>query len=223
MPRRADHKARTRARIVAAAARAFRERGVEPVAIAEVMQAAGLTHGGFYAHFPSKHALVAEAAARGLADSRREFVSAAAEASPQAPLREIIRRYVSRYHRDHPAEGCAMPALTAEVAREPAEVRRAFTAALEEFVAQLMDYVPGATSEARHDAALVLAAGMAGAVALARAVDDPTLSDRLLLAARRFYTDALAGSAPSTTGDMDAAGGASPAAEDGEGVEGGVR
>jgi TetR/AcrR family transcriptional regulator, transcriptional repressor for nem operon len=195
MPRSTGHKAQTRTRIVAAAARAFRERGVESVAIADVMRAAGLTHGGFYAHFPSKDALVAEATASGLVDSRREFVSDAAEANPEAPLREVIRRYVSRYHRDHQAEGCAMPALTAEIARESTEVRRAFTAALEEFVANLTDYVPGDSPEARRDGALVLAAGMAGAVALSRAVDDPVLSDRLLLAARRFYTDSLAGSA----------------------------
>jgi TetR/AcrR family transcriptional repressor of nem operon len=208
MPRSTGHKAQTRTRIVAAAARAFRERGVESVAIADVMRAAGLTHGGFYAHFPSKDALVAEATASGLIDSRREFVSDAAAANPQAPLREVIRRYVSRYHRDHQGEGCAMPALTAEIAREPAEVRRAFTAALEEFVTGLADYVPGDSPAARRDGALVLAAGMAGAVALSRAVDDPALSDRLLLAARRFYTDALAGSAPgaaegSTTEDTE--------------------
>jgi TetR/AcrR family transcriptional repressor of nem operon len=203
MARSTAHKSRTHARIVDAAARAFRERGVEPVAIADVMRAAGLTHGGFYAHFPSKDALVAEATARGLADSRREFLAAAAEASPQAPLREIIRRYVSRHHRDHPAEGCTMPALAADVAREPAEVREAFTVAIEEFVTSLADYVPGATAEARRDAALVLASGMAGAVALARALADPALSDRLLLAARRFYTDILAGGSTPTS---DAAG-----------------
>jgi TetR/AcrR family transcriptional repressor of nem operon len=220
MPRRTDHKARTRARIVAAAACAFRERGVETVTIAEVMQAAGLTHGGFYAHFLSKDALVAEATTRGLADSRRAFVAEAAAANPQAPLREIIRRYVSRHHRDHPAEGCAVPALTAEIAREPAAVRRAFTAALEEFAALLMDYVPGATPEARHDTSLVLAAGMAGAVALARAVDDPTLSDRLLLAARRFYTDTLANNAPSAAGDT--AGGAGHGADNGESMKEGA-
>jgi len=202
MPRSTGHKAQTRTRIVAAAARAFRERGVESVAIADVMRAAGLTHGGFYAHFRSKDALVAEATASGLVDSRREFVSDAAEANPEAPLREVIRRYVSRYHRDHQAEGCAMPALTAEIARESTEVRRAFTAALEEFVANLMEYVPGDSPEARRDGALVLAAGMAGAVALARAVDDPVLSDRLLLAARRFYTDSLAGSAPGAAAEF---------------------
>lgn len=202
MPRSTGHKAQTRTRIVAAAARAFRERGVECVAIADVMRAAGLTHGGFYAHFPSKDALVAEATASGLSDSRREFVSDAAEANPEAPLREVIRRYVSRYHRDHQAEGCAMPALTAEIARESTEVRRAFTTALEEFVANLMEYVPGDSPEARRDGALVLAAGMAGAVALSRAVDDPVLSDRLLLAARRFYTDSLTGSAPGAAAEF---------------------
>jgi TetR/AcrR family transcriptional regulator, transcriptional repressor for nem operon len=211
MPRSAGHKARTRARIVEAAARAFRERGVEAVPIADVMQAAGLTHGGFYAHFPSKDALVAEATARGLVESRRDFLSAAAEANPQAPLREIIRRYVSRSHRDHRGEGCAMPALAAEIAREPAEVRRAFTDSMEKFIAELTDYVPCATAEDRRDAALLLASGMAGAVALARAVDDPALSDRLLLAARRFYTDTLAREAPSAA---DTAGETSPVADD---------
>jgi TetR/AcrR family transcriptional repressor of nem operon len=204
MPRSTAHKDRTRARIIETAARAFRERGVEPVGIAEVMHEAGLTHGGFYAHFPNKDALVAEAAVLGLAESRRVFVSEAAEANPQAPLVEIIRRYVSRYHRDHPAEGCAIPALTSEVARETDSVRHAFTTALEDFITLLMEFMPETTPEERHDAALVLAAGMAGAVALSRAVDDSTLSDRLLLAARQFYTDALAGGNHRTDGDKDA-------------------
>jgi len=192
MPYSKAHKARTHARIVEAAARAFRERGVEGVAIADLMQAADLTHGGFYAHFPSKAALVAEVARQGLEESRRAFLAAAAEANPTAPLREIIRRYVSRQHRDAPAEGCAMSALADEVARESPEVRRAFTSGMEEFVAGLATYSPGDTPEARRDAALVLTAGMVGAIALARAMDDPALSDRMLLAARRFYTAVLA-------------------------------
>ena len=189
---RSAHKARTHARILAVAARAIRERGVEGVGIAQMMQAADLTHGGFYAHFASKAALLAEVAREGLAESRREFLAAAAEASPEAPLREIIRRYVRRQHRDNLAESCAMPALAGEMAREPAEVRRAFTDGLEEFATGLATYISGETEEARRDTALVLTAGMVGAVALARAVDDPTLSDRLLLAARRFYTASMA-------------------------------
>ena len=199
MPRSAAHKARTRARIIEAAARAFRERGVEQVGIAEVMRDAGLTHGGFYAHFPNKDALVAEAAMRGLDDSRRAFVAAAAEANPESPLREVIRRYVSRSHRDFPADGCATPALASEIAREPQEVRTAFTEGLDEFVVALMDYVPGATPEARRDAALVVIASMSGAVALSRAINDPTVSDRVLLATRHFLWETLAGNAPAAS------------------------
>jgi TetR/AcrR family transcriptional repressor of nem operon len=116
---------------------------------------------------------------------------------------EIIRRYVSRYHRDHPAEGCAIPALTSEVAREPDSVRHAYTTGLEEFITLLMEYTPGTTPEEQRDAALILAAGMAGAVALSRAVDDPSLSDRILLAARRFYTGALGTSNPRADNHKD--------------------
>lgn len=204
MPRSANHKARTRARIVEAAARAFLERGVEGVGIAEVMHAAGLTHGGFYAHFASKDALLAEAARRGLDDSRRAFVRDASAGDPNAPLREVIRRYVSRAHRDLPAEGCAMPALAADIAREPEEVRHAFTQGLEELVEALMDVVPGETPEARRDAALALAASMSGAVALARAVDDPELSDRVLLATRRFLWATMAEGAPAAAATPEA-------------------
>ena len=192
MPRTHSHKARTRARIVESASRAFRERGVEGVGIADLMRGAGLTHGGFYAHFPSKDALVAEATRSGLADSQREFLAEAAAAHPEAPLREIIRRYVSRHHRDHPAEGCVMPALAAEIAREPETVRHAFTGSVEHLIAGVAEFCPGETAEARRDAALALIAGLVGAVALSRAVDDQELSDRMLLAVRRFYTETLA-------------------------------
>ncbi|HKV82973.1 MAG TPA: TetR/AcrR family transcriptional regulator [Ktedonobacterales bacterium] len=191
MPYTKSHKARTRARIVESAARAYREHGVEGVGIADIMRDAGLTHGGFYAHFPNKDALLAEATQRGLAETREEFLAGAVAASPDAPLREIIRRYVSRSHRDDAAGGCAMPALAGELAREPDEVRHAFTDAFEELASGIAAHCPGENPEARRDAALALTAGMVGAVALARAVDDPTLSDRILLATRRFYTDIL--------------------------------
>lgn len=198
MPYTKAHKARTRTRIVESASRSFRERGVESVAIADLMRDAGLTHGGFYAHFPNKESLIAEATASGLADTQREFLVDAAEANPEDPLREVIRRYVSRHHRDHPAEGCVMPALAGEIARQPAEVRHVFTESTERLIAGIAEYCPGETAEARRDAALALTAGMVGAVALARAVDDPAFSDRILLATRRFYTDTLAANAPSS-------------------------
>lgn len=206
MPRNTAHKTRAHARIVEAAVRALLARGVERVSIAEVMRDAGLTHGGFYAHFANKEALVAEATTTGMREARRAFVAEAAAARPEAPLREIIRRYISRAHRDDPAHGCAMPALAADMAREPEEARRAFTIALQDYVAHLTPYLPGETEEARRDAALALLAGMAGSVALARAVDDPALSNRLLLATRRFYTDMLAAPAEAATSRATEAG-----------------
>jgi TetR/AcrR family transcriptional repressor of nem operon len=204
MPYTPTHKARTHTRIVEAAARAFRERGFDGVCISDLMRAAHLTHGGFYAHFRNKDALVAEAASRGLQDSRNEFFEGAAAANPMNPLREIIRRYVSRHHRDTPAEGCAMPALVSEVPHEPAVVRHAFTEGMEQIVAGLSEYTPGATPEQRRDAALALTAGMVGAVALARAVDDPAVSDRILLATRRHFTVAMADTGVETTGASSA-------------------
>src|SRR5262249_46792653 len=140
MARSTNHKTQTHRRIVQAASHALRARGVETVAIAGVMRAAGPAHGGFFPHLPPKEPPVAASLAYGLRDSRREFVFDAAEANPQAPLREVIRRYISRYHRDHQAEGCAMPALSAEIGRAPAEVRRAFTEGFEDYVARLESY-----------------------------------------------------------------------------------
>jgi TetR/AcrR family transcriptional repressor of nem operon len=191
MPYTKSHKARTRARIVETASRSFRERGVGAVGIADLMRDAGLTHGGFYAHFPSKDSLIAEATASGLADSQRAFLLESEATNPESPLREIIRRYVSRYHRDHPSEGCVMPALASEIAREPEEVRHTFTTWVERLITGIAVYCPGETLEARRDAALALTAGMVGAVALSRALDDPEFSDRILLATRRFYTNTL--------------------------------
>lgn len=204
MPYTKAHKARTRARIVESASRSFRERGVDGVCISDLMRDAGLTHGGFYAHFPNKESLIAAATENGLAETQRTFLADAAEANPDDPLREIIRRYVSRHHRDHPAEGCVMPALAGEIAREPAEVRHVFTSSVERLIAGIAEYCPGETAEARHDAALALTAGMVGAVALSRAVDDPTFSDRILLAVRRFYTDTFAAHAPASPRETDA-------------------
>jgi len=195
MPLSKEHKRQTRERIVRAAARAFRAEGVDGARIADLMRQAGLTHGGFYAHFPSKDALVAEACAAGLTESGAALYDAADAAPPGEGLRLIVRGYLSRTHRDHPETGCVIATLGPEIAREPAEVRHAFTAALKDDAARLASHLashlsaePGAGGVARDDAAYVLLAGMAGAMLMARAVDDPVLSDRILLAARRLYT-----------------------------------
>jgi TetR/AcrR family transcriptional repressor of nem operon len=195
-----EHKEETRRRILEAAARAYREEGVAGVGIGELMQSIGLTHGGFYAHFDSKDALVAEACESVRSTLAQSWFAWAEEAGGAEGLRRVIRGYVSRQHRDEPGLGCLMPALAADASRAAPEVRASFTRSLRGLVAGVARLLRGArgapaaaeSGEVIPDEALVLVSGMVGAVLLARAADDPELSDRILLAARRFYTEAFA-------------------------------
>jgi TetR/AcrR family transcriptional repressor of nem operon len=196
-----EHKEETRRRILEAAARAYREEGVSGVGIGELMQSIGLTHGGFYAHFDSKDALVAEACESVRSPLAQRYFAWAEEAGGAEGLRRMIRGYVSRQHRDDPGLGCLMPALAADVSRSAPEVRASFTRSLRGLLAGVARLLPGGrrapaaepeAEDAIPDEALVLVSGMVGAVLLARAADDPELSDRILLAARRFYMQSFA-------------------------------
>ena len=190
-----EHKEQTRRRILEAAARAYREEGVDGVGIGELMQSIGLTHGGFYAHFASKDALVAEACESVRSELATRFFQEAEEVGGAEGLRQVIRSYVSRRHRDAPGMGCLMPALAADASRAAPEVRASFTRSLRGLIRQVGRLIQGArrapVADSPPDEALVLVSGMVGAVLLARAADDPELSDRILLAARQFYTDAF--------------------------------
>jgi TetR/AcrR family transcriptional regulator, transcriptional repressor for nem operon len=198
MPLSKEHKQQTRERIVRTAARVFRAEGVHGIGIADLMKQAGLTHGGFYAHFPSKDALVAESCAQGMTESSEQLFAQADAAPPSERLRAIIRGYLSRSHRDTPDTGCVIAALATDVAREPLPVRSAFTQALTQYARRLTRYFPRRPDEATahpdepDERALLLLSGMVGALLMARAVDDPNLSDHILLAARRFYMRAYA-------------------------------
>jgi TetR/AcrR family transcriptional repressor of nem operon len=192
MPYTKQHKQRTRERIVTAAAHAFRAEGVHGVAIPTVMREAGLTHGGFYAHFASKDALVAAACAQGFLQSGDGLLAVASKAAPEDQLGVIVRGYLSTAHRDAPQTGCVIPTVGPEIARAPEEVRRAFTDALEDYLARLEPFMSAATSAERREQATILLSGMAGAVLLSRMVSDQALSDMILRQARHFYPVALA-------------------------------
>lgn len=197
-----EHKQQTRKRVIEVAARAFRAEGVANISIPRLMQQVGLTHGGFYAHFESKDALVAEACASGQGETVKRLFHAAEKAEPDKKLQAILDNYLAPTHRDNPASGCSIPALAAEIAREPAEVRHAFTQSIRGLLARLKPLMPGCGTDAtaEHeptDEALALLSGMAGAILLARAVDDPDLSDRILGAAHTFYSRAFT-SSPTT-------------------------
>lgn len=190
------HKEKTREQIVETAARAFREEGVSGVGIGELMGRAGLTHGGFYAHFPSKDALVGAACRRAADQAWEQMNELVASAPPGEELATFIRGYVSRRHRDDPGSGCLMPSLGGEMPRHGSEVRAAFTAQIRRVLANLQSLLPDTPD--REDRAVALATGMAGAVMLARAVDDPALSDSILKVCRAFWISEIAGGTPGT-------------------------
>jgi len=172
-----EEAARTRQDAVEAASRLFRERGLESVSVADVMSKLGMTTGGFYRHFESKDALAAEACAAAL-------VGSALARDPTRSLEALVGKYLSKAHRDNPAEGCPLPALASDMRRQPAKVREAYTDGVRDALKRISQAAPGADAKA-------LLAGMVGAVALARAVDDEDLSEAILRDARAFWLRTL--------------------------------
>jgi len=185
-------KARTRRRLVTTASREFRANGVVGTSIPRVMERVGLTQGTFYAHFASKEALMAEAVRAGLVEVVDRLLGSTEDGVPRPDLASVIARYLNVEHRDDVESGCVLPALAGEIRREPDLVRQAFTEELGHFITRLASRLPDDDADARTDHGLVLVAGMAGALLLARAVNDPVLSDHILRAAREYYTNAFA-------------------------------
>jgi TetR/AcrR family transcriptional regulator, transcriptional repressor for nem operon len=162
-------------KILKEAARLFRERGFGGAGVAEIMKAAGLTHGAFYAHFPSKEALEAEAVECALAQSDHR-VDAAEGSNPK---RAFLDGYLSAAHRDHPGSGCAIAALGPEIARDSA-ARKPFTQRVKHMIDGMAGRFQWKPKGAARRNAIHLLSAAVGALVLARAVDDPRLSDEIL-------------------------------------------
>ena len=163
-----------RTRILEAASRLFRERGFESVTVAEVMQAAGLTHGGFYGYFKSKDDLIAQTLAA-LMNGGQVGDSAA-----------YATAYLAPDHRENRAGGCGVAALGAEVGRGTAEAKAAMTRGLRRQIETLSRTAPGETPAERRQAAIGSWSAMVGALILARMSDDPALADEVLAQTRAF-------------------------------------
>jgi TetR/AcrR family transcriptional regulator, transcriptional repressor for nem operon len=161
------HKQDTRARIVAAASRGFREHGLAGASVAGVMAELGLTHGGFYAHFRDKDALVAAACSQALASLWAD-IGRHTDRTPEAVVRAIARNYLTPAHRAGRADGCPIAALGAELARSSPAVRRAVARDVKARLAQLAPHMPGRTPQRRQDAATVLIATLVGTLLLSR-------------------------------------------------------
>jgi TetR/AcrR family transcriptional repressor of nem operon len=179
-----EHKQETHARIVRKASVRLREKGAHGIGVADLMKEAGLTHGGFYAHFDSREALLIEAFAFAMDRSMDYWRKTTAETSPEKRLAMIVDSYLTASHRDDPGRGCAVPTLGAEIARESPKARKAFAAKLEQMIdmiaEQLIDLPPKA---ARKQAAVTLAT-MMGTLVLSRIAGNGEFSDDILSAGR---------------------------------------
>src|SRR3954464_5548250 len=173
----------THERIVESAARAIRRSGYSGTGVADIMKDAGLTHGGFYAHFPSREAMLAEAADRAGAETVAALQRIAAAVPPQQALQALLHAYLSKEHIAGVETGCAAAALGSEMPRQAPEVRRAATRRIKEMVDLVARQSPDWGQPGAHERALVTVATMVGALVLARAVDDSRLSDALRKAA----------------------------------------
>ncbi len=189
-----QRKAETRQRIVAAAADLFRQHGIDGVGVDAIMREAGLTHGGFYLHFPSKEALVAAVSAEQLARSATRWTEIEQNQPRDQALERIVAAYLDRRHVVQTDHGCVLPALGSELARRP-ESRTALTGSIRTMIGVLARLLPEKRASARDSAAMAALSTMVGAVVLARLSDDPGLADAILAAAREHTLPAPA-SAP---------------------------
>lgn len=186
---RAARRERSHAKIVDEAARLLRERGADGLSVDDLMRAAGLTRGGFYAHFRDKRALVATALDHAFAQQRARLFGNDDACGPEL-LSRVLHRYLSREHLEEPGLGCPAPALATEVRRAAPIIRAVFTRNMARVVEIFIE-----RGGLPKEQALVVCALAVGAVTIGRAVDDPRFADAILSAARHHLA-ALPGAGP---------------------------
>jgi len=171
--------AHNRDRILTAASRLIRERGISGVGVDALTEAAGMTHGGLYSQFGSKQRLVEEAVAEAIASKGRELAQT-------ATVGDYVSEYLSPTHRDDPGSGCPFAALCSEMQRQSQGARERFTAGVKGMIGWLSARIgSGSRQRQRDEDAIVTLASLVGALVLARAVSDPKLSDEILRATRK--------------------------------------
>jgi TetR/AcrR family transcriptional regulator, transcriptional repressor for nem operon len=178
-----SHKVETRRRVVEAAGRRFRRNGIEATGVAELMADAGLTHGGFYGHFPSKEALVEEAVAECVERNYQLFAGRVAQARKEGldPIEVVLHAYFSTVYRDLVEDGCTYAALAQEIARHPPKTREGFSEGVTRMFTLVAGLLPQSWSEDRRQQTATAMFSMAvGALQLARAVHDPKVSEQIL-------------------------------------------
>jgi TetR/AcrR family transcriptional repressor of nem operon len=179
-----EHKLETHERIVKRASVRLREKGAHGIGVADLMKDAGLTHGGFYAHFDSREALVIEAFAHAMDRATERWRKIGETTPPEQRLATIVDSYLSPAHRDNPGHGCAIPTLGAEIARESPKTRRAFATKLEQMIDVMADQTPDISRKAARQQAAAAIATMMGALVMARVAGTGEFSEEILAAGR---------------------------------------
>ena len=170
-----------RGKILHTAAQLFREKGFDGIGIADLMKKVGLTHGGFYGHFASKEDLMAQTCEYAVDDILAQNRASFGEGEGTYYQR-FVANYLSCEHRDNPGSGCLMAALGADAARQSPMIKRAFTQSFNRLLASLRKILPVKNEAAKREQALATLASLVGAQVIARAVDDPELSQEVLRA-----------------------------------------
>ena len=184
-----EHKLETHARIVKKASVRLREKGAHGIGVADLMKEAGLTHGGFYAHFDSREALVIEAFTHAMDRSTERWRELAEGTRPEKRLAAVVNTYLTPLHRDDPGHGCAIPALGAEIARENSKTRRVFAGRLEQMIDVLAKQIQGVPRTAARKKAMSALATMMGTLVMARIAGTGDFSDQILAAGREAIID----------------------------------
>ncbi|HEY3794448.1 MAG TPA: TetR/AcrR family transcriptional regulator [Bradyrhizobium sp.] len=193
-----EHKLETHARIVKRASVRLREKGAHGIGVADLMKDAGLTHGGFYAHFDSREALVIEAFAHAMDRSTEHWRKLAERTPPEQRIAAIVDSYLTPVHRDDPGHGCAIAALSAEIARESPKTRKAFAAKLEQMIEALAAQIPDLPRKAARKQAMTLIATMTGTLIMARVAGNGEFSDEILSSGREAVLGRAAPVKPAT-------------------------
>lgn len=164
-------------KILEAASNRIRAEGLEGAAIAKIMKDAGLTHGGFYAHFKNKDELTAASLQHALTDNRRRWVGEPRDESWAGRLTRLAKRYINAFHRDNPKHGCALATSASEAGRSSPFLKQTF----EQELNKSLQAICGEDSSQQHrEDAMAFMALSIGAINLARAVEDKALSDQIL-------------------------------------------
>ena len=184
----AEHKARTHRRIVKSASRQLRKKGLNGPAVATLMKASGLTHGGFYKHFSSRDDLVVEAIEESLMELTKTLIDAAKDSGLRDAWKAMVTTYLSRERCDRADIGCPIAALAPDIARTAPAMKQRISAAILKFRSELIPFMPGRTTEEKGSNFLMLMTSMVGTIALARTMPEravreaivDTVRDRLL-------------------------------------------